>query len=70
MFRKLKWILNGKPTITLPGFHCGRCGRYVEESFKIPNYRNKENIIVNTDEEYQDYWYHTWGLCDKCGKGD
>lgn len=70
LIAKMKWILNGKPTITLPGFHCGCCGKYIEKPFKIRNYNSKENIIVETDEDYQKYWYYTWGMCDTCAKGD
>ncbi len=68
--KKLKWIFNGKPTITLPGFRCGLCGKYVAQPFKIRNYNSKENIVVITDEDYQKYWSDTWGMCEKCAKGD
>lgn len=68
--KKLKWILNGKPTITLPGFHCGLCGKYVAQPFKIIEYDLKENIVVVTDEDYKKYWSYTWGMCDKCAEGD
>ena len=65
-FKKLKWYLNGKPTILLPGFNCGCCGKWVNKPFKIRNYGSKENIVVTTDEEFQNYFYETWGLCKSC----
>lgn len=37
-----------------PGFHCGCCGKWVDEAFEIPEYQSA------------DPWWDTWGLCNEC----
>jgi len=60
MLRKLikyiKWLREDKPMITYPGYHCGACGRWVDEEFSIPKYKSMGK------------WDDTWGLCKQCIK--
>jgi len=53
-YRKLIWFFNKKPMIKYNGFHCGLCGKWVNESFKVPTY--------DSDGEYWD----TVGVCETC----
>lgn len=50
----IKWLRDGKPVITYPGFHCGVCGRWEGEEFSIPRYKSNGK------------WWDTWGLCKQC----
>lgn len=50
----IKWIKKGKPYKEYPGFHCGCCGKWTEEKFKIPEYKSNGE------------WFDTWGLCNNC----
>lgn len=38
--RWIAWIRLGKPMITYEGYHCGCCGTWVDEQFKIPTYKS------------------------------
>jgi hypothetical protein len=55
IFRYLSWILKGKPMIKYIGYNCGLCGVWVEEPFKIPDYKSSGR------------WADTWGVCRRCG---
>jgi len=50
------WKLSGSKILIYNGYHCGCCGRWVKEVFKIPKYKSQGN-----------YW-DTWGLCPDCEK--
>ena len=58
MFKWIKWIIAGKPTVDYLGFHCGCCGKWVNELFAIPEYQSSGR------------WWDTWGLCNECKKGE
>lgn len=53
LFRWLKWIFEGRPTIKYPGKNCGCCGTWIGEEFTIPAYQSNGG------------WWDTWGLCEK-----
>lgn len=53
-FAWLKWVLKGKPMVHYNGFHCGVCGKWVNDPFEIPEYRSVGG------------WWDTWGLCEEC----
>jgi hypothetical protein len=53
-FRWLKWLKNDKPYLSYPGFHCGLCGAWEAEPFKIPEHQSLGK------------WWDTWGVCKKC----
>ena len=53
-FRWLKWLKNGKPYLSYKGFNCNLCGAWVEEPFKVPEYKSVGE------------WWDTWGICKKC----
>jgi hypothetical protein len=57
LFRKIKWIFQGKPMKEYEGYHCGCCGNWNGEPFKIPDYLSYGK------------WWDTWELCDKCIQG-
>lgn len=70
-FKRLIWIKNGKPTVTLPGCNCGCCGKWIEKKIYIADYNRKTSLILNKGEEWpNEYWQYSWGLCDNCGKED
>ena len=52
MISWLKWLLSGRPYIEYPGYHCGCCGKWVDDPFSMPTYKS----IGSWD---------TWGLCPK-----
>ncbi len=39
--RWIKWLIDGKPAVHYTGYHCGCCGRWVEEPFHIPTYKSE-----------------------------
>lgn len=55
MFSWLFWLVRGKPLIHYAGYHCGCCGKWVEEAFTVPV------------RESCGKWADTWGLCKDCG---
>ena len=55
-FRWLKWYLKGKPMVQYRGYHCGICGKWVNEPFSVPEYQSAEE------------WWDTWGVCEECVK--
>jgi len=59
-FRWIKWLIDKKPNITYPGYHCGCCGRWEEKEFSLPKYQSHG--------KWSDTW--AWGLCEKCIKGE
>jgi hypothetical protein len=55
MFNKLKWIFQGQPMITYPGFICEWCGKWNAIPFSIPKYKSRGE------------WFDNWGVCPgKC----
>jgi hypothetical protein len=63
------WVLRGKPTITYPGYNCGCCGKWWDETYRVPHYELKESIIIKKGDSLKnEVWGDTWGLCHK-GKG-
>ncbi len=50
----IKWRWLGKPMIEYAGYNCGLCGRYVCESFQVPEYQSHGK------------WWDTWSACDRC----
>ena len=54
MIKKLIWRLKGSEYVTYEGFHCDICGRWVNESIKIPAYMSAGE------------WWDTWGTCYEC----
>lgn len=67
MFLNLKWILNGKPYVVFPGYHCGCCGKWINKELRFKNYNSKENIKFKIGDIIPtEYWFSTWGLCDNC----
>ncbi len=54
-FQWVKWLWDGKPTITYPGFWCV-CGAWTQEKFSIPTY-----------ESCGESW-DALGTCLKCAK--
>ena len=55
-FKWLWWKLTGSKILLYNGYHCGCCGKWVTNVFKIPKYLSQG-----------DYW-DTWGLCPDCKK--
>lgn len=53
MRKWLKWRRDGKPMIEHPGFHCGICGNWVNQPFKIRDYQSLGD------------WVDRVGLCNK-----
>lgn len=54
-FRWLRWLWDGKPVVTYPGYHCGCCGAWTWEKFSILTYKSYGE------------WWDMWGLCrDEC----
>jgi hypothetical protein len=49
--RWLLWMLRGRPYLRYDGYHCGCCGRWIDESFSIPEYKSCGR------------WWDTWGVC-------
>lgn len=58
MIKWIKWRIKGKPMIEYIGYHCGLCGRWIDEPFTIPEYRSYGK------------WCDTWGMCKKCERGE
>jgi len=56
-YRRWKWQGEGAPMLEYSGYHCGICGKWIEDRFFVPSYRS--------DGEWQD----TVGLCPKCRLG-
>jgi len=54
LIKKFVWKLKGSKFVSYDGFHCGLCGRWVNKSFKIPEY-------MSIGE-----WWDTWGICKEC----
>jgi len=38
------------------GYHCGICGKWVNEPFSVPEYQSAGE------------WWDTWGMCNECIK--
>ena len=57
-FRWVKWLKYKKPYINYTGYHCGCCGNWVNEKFKVPTYKSCGE------------WGDTWGLCPICKGGE
>ena len=53
-FRWLKWHLKGKSMIQYRGYHCGICGKWVNEPFSVSEYQSAGE------------WWDTWGMCNEC----
>jgi hypothetical protein len=43
----IKWIRSGKPMKTIPGWHCGCCGRWVKQEIKFPAYQSEHEHNVS-----------------------
>ena len=56
-FRWLKWLKNGRPNISYPGYHCGLCGSWTWAEFKIPEYKSAGK------------WWDTIKVCQSCERG-
>jgi hypothetical protein len=54
LFRKLWWKLFNRKYILYRGYHCGLCGKWVNEWFAVPTYDSVGE------------WGDTWGMCNKC----
>jgi hypothetical protein len=54
-FKWINWHTSGKPYIKYAGFHCGCCGKWTKQKFRIRKYQSAGQ------------WADTWGLCDECG---
>ncbi len=55
-FKWILWKLGGSKIFLYNGYHCGCCGKWVKEVFKIQKYKSQG-----------DYW-DTWDLCPDCEK--
>lgn len=53
-FRWLKWLRDGKPVLTYPGYRCGGCGAWVDEEYTVPTYKS------------HGAWADYWDYCPKC----
>lgn len=53
-FKWINWHTSGKPYIKYAGFHCGCCGKWVKQKFRIRKYQSAGQ------------WADTWGVCDQC----
>ena len=51
------WLLKGMPKVSYDGFHCGLCGKWVNQEFSIPAYRSYGR------------WADTIGICLNCAGG-
>ena len=53
-FKWLNWEANGSPYIHYNGYHCGCCGVWVKEEFKVATYESAGE------------WSDTIGICARC----
>jgi len=51
MWKAIKWFLFKRNYVTIPGDHCGICGKWVAVPYTIPSYQDVG-------------WYIT--ICDNC----